>query len=160
MVIASAVAVTAFLLVVGGLSTEAGPWYRALAKPVLQPPAWVFAPAWTAILALSAAAFVLAWRGAPDAAGQGRVALLFGANAVLHLLWSPLFFKAKRPDWALAEIPLLFLSIIAMSVGYAPYSRPAAWLLLPYAAWVGFAIWLNYGIVRLNGPFGAAVRNR
>ena len=38
---------------VGGLVTEIGPWYRALKKPVFQPPDWAFGPAWTIILGLA-----------------------------------------------------------------------------------------------------------
>jgi tryptophan-rich sensory protein len=35
------------------------------------------------------------------------------------------------------------------------HSRRAAWLLLPYLAWVSFAALLNGAVVRLNAPFGA-----
>ena len=140
----------------GGLLTDIGPWYRDLHKPSWQPPDWLFGPAWTVILGLSGWAFVLAWSGAPDGAGRTRVGLLFGANWVLHLLWSPLFFKLHRPDWALLEVPLLWLSVLAMAVGYAPFSTTAPWLLAPYLLWVAFAAYLNWTIVRLNGPFGQA----
>ena len=150
---AVALAATVVLMGAGGLLTEIGPWYRNLRKPRLQPPDWLFGPAWTVILGLSAWAFVLAWDGAPDAAARTRVALLFGANWVLHLLWSPLFFKLKRPDWALLEVPWLWISVLAMAVGYAPYSATAPWLLAPYLVWVAFAAWLNWTIVRLNAPF-------
>ena len=137
----------------GGLLTEVGPWYRALRKPRLQPPDWLFGPAWTVILGAAAVAGVLAWRGAPDAAARTQVALLFGANWVLHLLWSPLFFKLKRPDWALAENALLWLSVLALFIGLRPYSVAASWLFAPYLVWVSFAFWLNWAIVRLNAPF-------
>lgn len=144
------------LAAAGGLLTEVGPWYRALRKPRLQPPDWLFGPAWTVILGLAAVSGALAWVDAPDSAGRLRVVGLFATNGLLHLLWSPLFFKAKRPDWALAEVPLLFLSVAAMMVGVAPFSHVAAWMLSPYLIWVGFATYLNYAIVRLNGPFRRA----
>ena len=134
--------------------TEIGPWYRALRKSRVQPPDWLFGPAWTVILALWAYAGVLSWEGAPDGSARLRIVALFGVNFVLHLLWSPLFFKAKRPDWAMVEMPVLWLSIVAMMVGLAPYSDTAPWLLLPYLLWVSFAMWINLAIVRLNGPFG------
>jgi benzodiazapine receptor len=138
----------------GGLLTEVGPWYRALRKPGLQPPDWLFGPAWTLILGMAAAAGVLAWRGAPDGAAHTRVALLFAVNALFHLLWSPLFFKFKRPDWSLFEVVFLWGSVLALVIGLAPYSAAASWLVVPYLVWVSFAAWLNYAIVRLNGPFG------
>ena len=51
-------------------------------------------------------------------------------------------------------MPLLWLSVLAMAVGYIPFSTLAPWLLLPYLLWVSFASWLNWAIVRLNRPFG------
>ncbi len=151
--IAVAAVLTLILAGAGGALTEVGPWYRALRKPRLQPPDWLFGPAWTVILTMAAAAGVLAWRGAPDAAGRTQVALLFGVNWVLHLLWSPLFFKFKRPDWALAENAFLWLSVLALFIGLRPYSVTASWLFAPYLLWVSFAFWLNWAIVRLNAPF-------
>ncbi|MFN3450511.1 MAG: tryptophan-rich sensory protein, partial [Sphingorhabdus sp.] len=38
----------------GGILTTIGPWYRNLKKPSWQPPDWLFGPAWTLILGLSA----------------------------------------------------------------------------------------------------------
>jgi tryptophan-rich sensory protein len=142
----------------GGLLTEIGPWYRTLKKPSWQPPDWAFGPAWTLILGMAAASGVLAWQspqaaGAHAAAAHWRIALLFGANFCCHLIWSPLFFKLKRPDWALFEVVFLWLSILALVIGLARYSIVASWLVVPYLAWTTFAAWLNWTIVKLNGPF-------
>ena len=79
---------------------------------------------------------------------------LFCANGVLNVVWSPLFFRLRRPDWALMEVPLLWLSILALMFLLAPISRTASLLLVPYLLWVSFAAVLNLTIVRLNGPFG------
>ena len=81
--------------------------------------------------------------------------VLFGANALFHLLWSPIFFKLKRPDWALVEVVFLWLSLVALIVGLAPISSFASWLIVPYLLWVTFAAWLNLAVVRLNAPFRA-----
>jgi tryptophan-rich sensory protein len=144
----------------GGLLTEIGPWYRGLRKSRVQPPDWAFGPAWTIILTLWAAAGVLAWSGADAAGAEGagahvRIAAVFAVNFILHLVWSPLFFKFKRPDWAMIEMPLLWLSILALTIVVAPYSTWAPWMLVPYLVWVSFAMWINLAIIRLNGPFGA-----
>lgn len=48
---------------------------------------------------------------------------LFGTNEIIFLLWSSLFFKPERPDWALAEVVFLRGSILALVVGLAPISR-------------------------------------
>ncbi len=145
---------TLLLLGVGGLMTHVGAWYAALRKPSWNPPNWLFGPAWTVILGLAAWAGVLAWTAAPDPAARWRIGVLYGVNMVLHALWSPLFFTLQRPDWALIEAPLLWLSVLALVVGLAPFSTLAAWLLAPYLLWVAFAVVLNATIVRLNAPFG------
>jgi tryptophan-rich sensory protein len=144
------IGVALFLGVAGGLLTEIGPWYRDLRKPKLNPPNWLFGPAWTLILGLAAWSAIIAWDAASNVAEQRLVILLFGANALLHLLWSPLFFKLKRPDWALLEVVLLWASLVALVVGLAPISQTAAYLIWPYLLWVSFAAWLNWRIVRLN----------
>ena len=66
------------------------------------------------------------------------------------MLWSPLFFNLRRPDWALIEVPFLWLSIVAWMLGLAPISSASVWLLTPYLLWVTFAAFLNWTIVRMN----------
>lgn len=138
----------------GGLLTSIGPWYRELKKPSWQPPDWLFGPAWTVILGLAAWAAVLAWDGAVDDSGRRVIVILYAVNFVFHLLWSPLFFTARRPDWALIEVPFLWASVLALCVGLRDHSVLASWLIVPYLAWVSFAAVLNWQIVRLNRPFG------
>ena len=152
-------AAAVLLAVLGGLLTTIGPWYKALRKPRLQPPDWLFGPAWTVILTLAAISAGLAWNAASDPAARARVLTLFGLNMVFHALWSPLFFKFRRPDWALVEVVFLWASLVALMIGLAPISRPASLLILPYLLWVSFAIWLNHRIVRLNGPFASVSPN-
>ncbi len=149
-----AAVITVLVLGIGGAMTKVGSWYRDLRKPSWNPPDWLFGPAWTIILGLAAWSGVLAWTTAPDAASHLLIGALFGINIVLHMLWSPLFFNMRRPDWALIEIPFLWLSIAALMVAVASYSTLAPLLLLPYLLWVAFAAILNVAIVRLNRPFG------
>lgn len=140
----------------GALATDLGPWYHALRKPAWQPPDWLFGPAWTVIFALAALSGYLAWRSLPDLAGWARIVGLFSVNGILNILWSVLFFGLHRPDWALAEVVALWLSILALIVVIAPYSKAASVLLVPYLAWVGFAAVLNLAVVQLNFPLPGA----
>jgi tryptophan-rich sensory protein len=107
------------------------------------------------ILGLAAWAGVLAWTRTNDIGAHVRIAALFTANIVFHALWSPLFFNLQRPDWALVEVPFLWLSILGLIIGLTPLSPLAGVLLAPYLLWVSFAAVLNFTIVRLNRPFGA-----
>ena len=150
-IIAAGVAI--FLGVFGGAMTPIGAWYHELRKPALQPPNWLFGPAWTIILGLAAWSAVLAWEAAPDPGARTRVIILFATNALFHAAWSPLFFRARRPDWALIEVVFLWASLVALVVGLWPISHHASLLIVPYLLWVSFASWLNSAIVRLNAPF-------
>ncbi len=144
MVAAAAAALVALL---GRLATPLGPWYRNLRKPSWQPPDWLFGPAWTTIFACAAASGVLAWQADRN---RPLVILLFAINATLNVLWSVLFFRLRRPDWALPEAVALWLSVLAMVLAFRAWAPPASLLLLPYLAWVAFAAFLNLTIVRLN----------
>jgi tryptophan-rich sensory protein len=150
--VAAAAALALGLL--GGLMTDTGAWYRALAKPAWQPPDWAFGPAWTLIFALTALAAVYAWQAAPSRAYREGLLALFALNAFLNLFWSLLFFRLQRPDWALIEVGFLFASVALLVLYCARASRRAAWLLAPYLLWVAFATTVNWGVVRLNPPFG------
>jgi len=150
-----AVGITLAVLGIGGAATSVGPWYQALKKPSWNPPNWAFAPAWTIILGLAAWSGVLGWTHAVDGFEHTLVAVFFGLNIILHLAWSPLFFNLQRPDWALMEVPFLWLSIVILMIGLHPISPLASLLLTPYLLWVSFAAFLNFTIVRLNAPFAA-----
>ena len=139
---------------IGGALTELGPWYYALRQPDWKPPDAAFGVVWTTIFTLCAISGALAWRAAETSAQRRRVLVLFGANALLNIVWSAIYFKLQRPDWALIEVALLWLSILALIVGLWRLSRWASALLLPYLAWVSIASMLNLATVQLNGPFG------
>ena len=156
--VTSAIVIVMLMLAVGGGTTTVGDWYEHLRKPCWNPPKWIFGPAWTVILALAAWSGVSAWTNATDD-GLIPIILLFAINIVLHMLWSPLFFALRRPDWALAEVPFLWLSIAALMLGVGRYSALSVWLLLPYLLWVTFAAVLNFEIVRLNQPFRGRAGN-
>jgi translocator protein len=138
---------------IGRALTELGPWYRDLIFPPWKPPDAAFGVIWSLLFTLGAISGWLAWQAAGTVALRRRVLVLFGLNAALNILWSALYFKLQRPDWALYEVGLLWLSIVALIVGLWRISRWASLLLLPYAAWVAVAAALNLATVRLNGPF-------
>jgi len=141
------------LTVAGGLLTDTGSWYRDLRKPRWQPPDWLFGPAWTVILGLAAWAAILSWNEATTPSDQAIILSVYGANFLFHLLWSPLFFRYQRPDWALVEVVFLWLSVLAMLVTAWRFTSLAGATILPYFLWVSFAAVLNARIVQLNRPF-------
>jgi translocator protein len=147
-------AAAAVLVASAGMTmTELGPWYQGLKQPAWAPPDWAFGVIWTIIFSLTTIAGVNAWRRVPsEQAGEALIALL-AFNGFLNLLWSFLFFKMQRPDWALIEVSLLWLSILALIIATARYARTAALFFTPYLIWVTIAAALNYQVVILNRPF-------
>ena len=124
-------------------------WYRALAKPALTPPGWVFPVAWSTLYVAMglALAMVLNARGAP---ARRAGILLFVAQFALNLSWTPLFFGAHRIGLALFVIVAMLVLAIATTFAFARVRKAAAWLLVPYLVWIGFASVLTWGIGRLN----------
>ncbi len=151
----AATALAAIIVAVaGGVLTELTPWYDRLRKPSWKPPDWAFGPIWTAILIMAAISAALAWEAAPDAGARTQVFIVLLVNSILNIAWSGIFFKMKRPDWALIEVAVLWLSILALILVLGRYSATAGWLMVPYLVWVSIAAFLNFRIVRMNGPFG------
>jgi len=124
-------------------------WYAGLAKPGFTPPNGVFGPVWTVLYALMAYAV---WRvlSLPATRGRGRALVAFFVQLALNAAWSWAFFGAHSPLAGLWVILPLLLMIIETIRRFWPLDRLAAVLLMPYAAWVGFATALNAAIWRLN----------
>ena len=132
-----------------------GTWYAGLAKPSFNPPAWVFGPVWTTLFLLMGVALYLVWTKRTGFLffSNKKIGLavgIFGVQLVLNTLWSILFFGLHSPGAALAEIVFLWLAILGTIVAFYKISKPAAYLLVPYIAWVSFAVVLNYMLWRLN----------
>jgi translocator protein len=127
-------------------------WYDTLQKPTWNPPSWIFGPAWTLLYFLMALAAWLVWREG-GWRKQGRALGLFVLQWLLNAMWSPLFFGLHRPDLALLDIILLWISIVATLIVFLKVNKTAGVLLIPYLGWVTFAAILNFSIWnRLQPP--------
>jgi tryptophan-rich sensory protein len=134
-----------------------GVWYEGLNKPPWRPPNWLFGPAWTVLFVMIAVSGWLVWRQA-GFAGAGLALGVYFAHLVINAAWSGFFFGMRRMDLALIDVGLLWLSIAVLIGLFAPISTTAAWLLVPYLAWVSFAAVLNYTMLRLNPAVAAGAR--
>jgi tryptophan-rich sensory protein len=124
-------------------------WYATLDRPAISPPNWVFGPVWTLLYALMA---IAAWRISLAPTGPTRTAALalFLLQLALNFAWSWIFFGRHRIGWAFAEVLLLWVAIAASAAVFARIDGLAAWLMIPYLAWVSFASVLNCAYWRLN----------
>ena len=98
---------------------------------------------------MMAVAVWLVWQRGGFVAHRRSLAL-FLIQLVLNAAWTPLFFGLHQPGFAFAEMVVLWLAIAATLAAFWPVNRAAAWLLVPYLAWVSFAAALNLALWRLN----------
>ena len=144
-----------FILLLGFASSRIAPagsanrWYMMLVKPAGTPPDWVFPVAWTALYVLMgiALAMILNARGSR---WRGMAILLFVAQLLCNLFWSPLFFGAHQVESALFLLVAIVVLALFTTLVFARIRRTAAWLMVPYLAWLSYAACLTLGIDRLN----------
>ncbi len=124
-------------------------WYAALNKPFFSPPNWLFGPVWTVLYLLMGLSLYLVWV-AKYKKTKRPAFVMFGVQLALNTLWSVVFFGLHAPWVGVVIILLLLASIIAAIRLFWPINRTAAYLMLPYAAWVSFATLLNIAVAGLN----------
>ena len=125
-------------------------WYAELNRTAITPPNWVFGPAWTLLYILMAAALYLVWRANIKKTETRQALVLFGAQLALNAFWSIIFFGSHQILLAFVEIIALWITILLTIIWFSKISRLAAWLLVPYVAWVTFAGILNFATYLVN----------
>ena len=125
-------------------------WYLTIQKPSFNPPNWIFAPVWTALYILMGVGLYFIWQKPEGTPYRSAAITIFIIQLTLNFFWSFLFFKAQQPGYALAEIAVLWISILLMIIYFAKVKPIAGYLQIPYLCWVSFATILNYSIWQLN----------
>lgn len=130
--------------------------YSSIGRPRGYPPAWVFGPVWTLLYAsMGYASYraTIAGLYSPSSSVRHLAHLsqsLYTVQLAANLAWMPLFFGFRKPFAALMDIVLLTGMVLGLTWNYSHIDTVAAWLLVPYAAWLGYATYLNYGTGYLN----------
>lgn len=119
-------------------------WYQTIEKPAITPASWVFGPVWTVLYILMGIAFYFIVKLDVNNKKVRTAIFLFGVQLLLNAMWSLIFFGAHRIDLAFVEILILLAFIIATFKAFYKLDQFAAYLLVPYIAWVSFAAFLNF----------------
>ena len=117
-------------------------WYDSI-RPEITPPNWVFPIVWNILFFLIAISLYISWVNAKKMEKK-KVALVFGINFILNILWSVFYFGLKNPASAFYILILLWFSILTMIFVTCKIKKSSAYLLIPYLLWVSFAGILNY----------------
>ena len=118
-------------------------------RPPLSPPAIVFPIVWTilyALMGISAARIRLA----EPSAKQRKASNLFVAQLIVNFFWSLFFFNLQAFGFALLWLILLWVLVFLLIRATKEVDKLAYLLLIPYLAWLTFALYLNAGVVVLN----------
>jgi benzodiazapine receptor len=142
------IAVISVVLVaaIGSIFTSAGvasSWYES-AKPSITPPNWIFPVVWNILFVLIIISFYMSLSCSKNAGARKRIYFAFYLNFILNILWSFLYFTLRNPAAAFIDIIPLWFSIWLMIFAARKAGKIAAWLLVPYLAWVAFAAVLNF----------------
>lgn len=130
-------------------------WFQSLVKPAAQPEGWVFGVAWTGLYILIGLALALVIN-ARSARLRWLGVGLWCLQFLLNLIWSPLFFGGHQITYAFYLIVAIFMLATAATLVFGRIRSLAAWLMVPYLAWLCFAAILNKQIDDLNP--GAATK--
>lgn len=125
-------------------------WYTTLNKPSFNPPSWIFGPVWTLLYALMGYSLYRVWTHGWKSKKVILALSAFAVQLFLNAWWSVIFFGMRNPEWALVEIVVMWMFIVFTVLSFYKVDKLAAWLLVPYLAWVTFAAYLNYTIWTLN----------
>lgn len=122
--------------------------YSKLNMPPGSPPAAVFPVAWTLLYIMMGIASFMIFYSSNEY--RWIILILYAAQLILNFMWSPVFFSMHSYGLAAVILVAMFImiaSIIAMALNE---NTAAAWLLLPYAGWCIYALYLNVGAMVLN----------
>ncbi len=121
-------------------------WYLSLNHPPGTPPNWVFAAVWAVLYGMIGVSGWLAWRRTIGP----RPLRLWGWQLAANACWTPAFFALRSPPLALAVCLVLLVLIGATMRAFLRLRRAAAWLMVPYLAWTGYATYLTAAFWWLN----------
>lgn len=124
--------------------------YEMLLKPIFSPPSWVFPIAFSIIYILLGIATYKIAVGSYSEEEKKATYIIYGISLLLQFLWPCAFFKFQWYGIAFIIAVLLWFCSWVLYVVYGRLDRRAGTLLVPYILWIGYALYLNLGIVVLQ----------
>lgn len=130
----------------GQLTDTSSSWFLDLEKPIIYPPGYLFGLVWSVLYLMMGVSLYLVIEKTKEKLPY----ILFGSQLVLNFFWTLIFFGLKNIVLAIIEIIALWGLILWTIIIFRKYSKPAAYLLIPYILWVTFATILTISIFLLN----------
>ena len=136
-------------ILVGGLSSLlSGSMSESMKKPPLTPPGWLFPIVWTVLYLLMGISAYLVLRSDDWKISDGIKYFFY--QLTVNFVWPIIFFRFEMYGTAVVVLGILILLTIATISEFSKTNKLSAWLLVPYLAWLLFALYLNIGVAFLN----------
>jgi len=134
---------------VGGIATYAykEPWYSSLVKSGFNPPDWIFAPVWTTLYLFMTIAIWSAWHKSNR---DVNLIYLYMTHLLFNTTWSIVFFVFHNIFFALINLTILIILILALIYKFKNISKFSLYLMIPYLLWSCYALFLNTTLYILN----------
>lgn len=122
--------------------------YDRVNTPPLAPPSWLFPVVWAVLYTLMGISSYMVWN--ENSSYTKEALTIYGIQLAFNFMWSIFFFILEAFMLSLVWLCGLLILIVLMIMAFKRIKPAAAYLQIPYAVWVAFAVYLNAGIYLLN----------
>ncbi len=137
-----------------GFLSGSGNGYGAVTRPDWTPPDALFPIAWTILYALMGVSSYLIFTRPTPTPHQKTLKylslILYFSQLAFNFTYPFVFFRAQGYLASFILLALISASVAALFVVDLSLSKPAAFMLVPYLAWLAFAAYLNAVIAAYN----------
>ncbi len=123
--------------------------YDDIITPPLSPPMWLFPVVWGILYILMGISSAIVFKSTDER--KGGALRIYALQLIVNFFWSLIFFNMRAFGFASIWLALLIGLVILMICMFAKINKKAAYLQIPYLAWLMFALYLTIAIFILNG---------
>lgn len=122
--------------------------YKSLKLPPLSPPGAVFPIMWFILYTLMGIAAYLVYKS--RSLDREDALKFYFMQLAVNFLWSIFFFRFRLFGFSAIWLMLLIVLVAMTAMHFYRIDKTAGFLMIPYIAWLIFALYLNLGIFFLN----------
>ena len=133
-----------------GFITSPSNSYSELIQPSFAPPGILFPIVWTILYTLMGISHYLVTNSNANSILKASASSIYIIQLIVNLLWSIIFFSFGWRLFAFIWIIFLIILVVIMIKRFYDVNKTAAYLQIPYLAWLLFASVLNFSVYLLN----------
>lgn len=134
----------------GFLTRDGMKLFALMRKPPLSPPQWLFPVAWTLLYIMMGTASGLVAASGASRVRKTRALGFYAVQLGMNFFWSIIFFSLELYLTAFVWLVGMWALVLICAALFWHIDRRAGVLMLPYAIWCLFAMYLNMGVYLLN----------